>query len=319
MGTNRSDIGFTTTGRRGFEPPRRPHLSYEFYPPKTPKGWLWLKETAAILTRFEPDFVSVSFGAGGSARERTYETAVSLHRDLDLDVAPHLSCLRLSRERLEEFLTLYSDAGFDRLLALRGDVPVGPEPIREAASSAKGFRYANELVSFINERGGFSVIVACYPEGHPEASDIGTDIDNFARKVEAGAELAITQYFFNNAGYFRFVEEVRRRGVDIPIVVGLMPLVPYEQVVRFSEKCGADIPRWIGKRMEAYQDDPRSQQRFATEVAVQQADELLSGGAPGVHFFTMNRADVTLAVCDHLFDQEAAFGISWSEAACVRV
>jgi methylenetetrahydrofolate reductase (NADPH) len=292
-----------------------PHVSFEFFPPKTPPGWDKLRETAAHLTEFNPDFVSVTFGAGGSGNVRTLEACLAVKEVMDVDVVPHLTCLGLRREEIERHLQSYADAGFTRLLALRGDVPLlGQQTAKDIAIPEGGLRYAAELVSFVKKRGGFHVLISCYPEGHPEADSLASDVDNFLRKVEAGADAAVTQYFFNNAGYFHFVEEVRRRGVDIPIVVGLMPVWPYEQVARFSEKCGADLPLWIRKRMEGYR-DPDSQFELAVEIALTQAEELFRNGAPGIHFYTLNHPAATVRICEHLFArQQVSRGIDWEEA-----
>jgi methylenetetrahydrofolate reductase (NADPH) len=313
--TGDSRRGSFTTLNRGSGYRQKPHISFEFFPPKTPKGRIQLSKAASRLAKFQPDFISVTFGAGGSSRDRTLETTLALRRNLNIDVVPHLSCIGFSREELERQITAYRDAGFNKVLALRGDVPVERRSDREAFVASGAFRHANELVKFVKKQGGFHIFVACYPEGHPEAPSLQTDLDNFMRKVEAGADVAITQYFYNNAAYFRFVEEARRLGATIPIVVGMMPVAPYEQVVRFSEKCDADIPLWIRKRMIGFQDDPQSEIDFGVDVAVQQADELLRNGAPGIHFYTLNRADVTARICERLLQQNLGFGNSWKEIA----
>jgi methylenetetrahydrofolate reductase (NADPH) len=297
-----------------------PHVSFEFFPPKTPAGWAKLRQTAERLSEFHPDFVSVTFGAGGSGNVRTLETCLAVREVMGVDVVPHLTCLGLTLEEIDKHLDRYEKAGFSRVLALRGDVPLlGKQTANDVPIPEGGFRYAKELVSHVKGRGGFHVLVSCYPEGHPEATSLQTDVEHFVRKVEAGADAAVTQYFFNNAGYFHFVDEVRRRGVDIPIVVGLMPVVPYEQVRNFSEKCGADLPLWIRKRMEGYQDDPDSQFAFAVEVAVQQAEELLRNGAPGIHFYTLNHPEATVAICEHLLSQQVSHGIAWQDVAFTDV
>jgi len=306
---NRGSISGLASSKRSLVSRQPPHVSFEFFPPKTPNGWDKLKETAAHLAAFEPDFTSVTFGAGGSGNVRTLEACLTVRSVMDADVVPHLSCIGQTRDMVEAHLEEYKNAGLTRILALRGDVPdVSPGVLNAAASTIpafprNGFRYASELVEFIKSRGDFHILVGCYPEGHPEATSLQTDIDNFIRKVEAGADAAVTQYFFNNAGYFHFVDEVRRRGLDTPIVVGLMPLWPYEQVARFSLKCGADVPLWIKKRMEGYQDDPKSQFEFAVEVAVTQSEELLRNGAPGIHYYTLNRPEAIVRICEHLRDQ----------------
>ena len=225
-------------------------LSFEFYPPKTDKGKKSLARAVDRLAPLSPDFVSVTFGAGGSAREGTLSTCLSIVEQSGLAAAPHISCIGSSKELLRDYLERYRDAGFDRLFVLRGDVPKdAPAP------PASDFSFANELVAFVKDFGGFKIHVACYPEFHPETKDPRRDIENFVRKVDAGADIAVTQYFFNNASYYRFREDVERLGVTIPIVVGLMPIADFQQIARFSEKCGADIPLWIRKRMEAYADD----------------------------------------------------------------
>jgi methylenetetrahydrofolate reductase (NADPH) len=313
-----SDYSTSLRGRPAFKRPFSgaldPHFSFEFYPPKTEKGWAQLRKAAGQLGELEPDFISVTFGAGGSAKVRTLETCLALREMMNEDIVPHISCLGLTREQIEVHLQNYTELGINKLLALRGDVPEGTKSVDDVFIPPDGLRYANELVSYIKERGGFQVLVACYPEGHPEAPTIQSDIDNFMRKVEAGADAAITQYFYNNAAYFQFVKDVRSRGVDIPIVVGLMPVAPYDQVVHFSGKCDADIPLWIRKRMEGYQDDPASQLDLAVEIAVRQTEELFKNGAPGIHFYTLNRADVTLRVCEHLRPRPVGLGYSLTDA-----
>ena len=289
------------------------HLSFEFFPPKTPAGFEKLKETASRFAEFEPDFASVTFGAGGSGNVRTLETCIAVREAIEADVVPHITCLGLTRDEVIKHLDNYVEAGFTRVLTLRGDAPP------DAASAddvhkAGGFRYANELVDYVKKRGDFHILVSCYPEGHPEATSLQSDLDNFSRKVDAGADAAVTQYFCNNAGYFRFVEEVRRRGIDIPIVAGLMPVAPYKQVLSFSERCGADIPLWIKKRMAGYENDPESQFDLAVEIAVTQAEELLRNGAPGIHFYTLNRPEATVGICEHLRGQKVSFGLSWEDA-----
>jgi len=317
MGTG----GARRTGFAGLPSSKRltrlpPHVSFEFFPPKTPAGWVKLKDTASHLSEFNPDFVSVTFGAGGSGNVRTLEACLAVQEAMDVDVVPHLTCLGLTRGEIEAHLESYRDAGFTRLLALRGDVPLlGQQTAADVPIPEDGFRYATELVRFVKERGGFHVIVSCYPEGHPEAPSLQQDVDNFVRKVEAGADAAITQYFFNNAGYFHLVEEVRGRGIDIPIVVGLMPVWPYEQVARFSDKCGADLPLWIRKRMEGFRDDPDSQFELAVEIAVAQAEELLRNGAPGIHFYTLNHPAATVRICERLFSHQVSHGLDWEDVA----
>ena len=270
-------------------------LSFEFYPPKTEKGEKALAAAVDHLARLNPDFVSVTFGAGGSVREGTLQTCLGIAKQSGLTAAPHISCVGSTRKILENYLERYRDAGFKSLFVLRGDVPSD-----KSDSRIGDFSHANELVAFVKEFGGFKINVACYPEFHPESSDPRKDMEHFVRKVEAGADVAVTQYFFNNASYYRFVEDVRRMGVKIPVVVGLMPIVNYAQITSFSEKCGADLPLWIRKRMEVYQDDPRSQFELGVEIAAQQAEDLLRNGAPGIHFYTLNKADASVRIWEHL-------------------
>jgi methylenetetrahydrofolate reductase (NADH) len=315
MGTAKREgfMGLPSSKRLTRHPP---HVSFEFFPPKSPAGWEKLKETAAHLTEFNPDFTSVTFGAGGSGNVRTLEACLVVREVMGIDVVPHLTCLGLTKDEIEEHLDSYEEAGFTRLLALRGDVPLlGQQTAADVPIPEGGFRYAAELVSFVKKRGGFHVLVSCYPEGHPEARSFQKDVDHFVSKVEAGADAAVTQYFFNNAAYFHFVEEVRSRGVDIPIVVGLMPVWPYDQVARFSDRCGADIPQWIRKRMEGFRDDPDSQFELAVEIAVSQAEELLRNGAPGIHFYTLNHPAATMRICEHLFSRHVSHAIAWEDIA----
>jgi methylenetetrahydrofolate reductase (NADPH) len=270
-------------------------LSFEFYPPKTAKGKESLAKTVERLAPLSPDFVSVTFGAGGSTREGTLQTCLSIVEQSQLTAAPHISCVGSSKEVLQNYLERYRAAGFDRLFVLRGDIPKD-----RRAPAPSDFAFANELVEFVREFGGFKIHVACYPEFHPEARDPRRDIENFVRKVDAGADVAVTQYFFNNASYYRFREDVEHLGVTIPIVVGLMPIVDFQQIARFSEKCGADIPLWIRKRMEAYPDDPDSQSKLGIEIATQQAEDLLRNGAPGIHLYTLNRAEASVCIWENL-------------------
>ena len=306
MGTGGRISGLPSS-KRSFVSRQPPHVSFEFFPPKTPAGWDKLKETASHLAEFEPDFTSVTFGAGGSGNFRTLEACLAVRSVLAADVVPHLSCIGQTRDSIDahlaEFTTQVSH-GFSRSGATSPSTPKAQKfrslPAASATPASSSLSSRAVVIST------FSSVV--YPEGHPEAPSLQADIDNFIRKVEAGADAAVTQYFFNNAGYFHFVDEVRRRGLDIPIVVGLMPIWPYEQVVRFSGKCGADVPLWIRKRMEGYKDDPKSQFEFAVEVAVTQSEELLRNGAPGIHFYTLNRPEATVRTCESLRGQKIQRG-----------
>jgi len=279
---------------RHVEPPFR-GFSFEFFPPKSPTGRDRLGRVVAQLAPLRPSFVSVTFGAGGSTREGSFQTASEIVRTTGLPVTPHLSCIGSSRAQVQAQLETYRTIGVRHVLALRGDPPQGDEPIGE-----REFSYATDLVAFIRAFGGFRISVACYPEFHPESASPEADLDNFARKVEAGADEAITQYFYSNDAYFSFVEEARRRGVTIPIVPGLMPLTDFRQVERFSQFCGAEVPQWIRKKMALLEGDAASQEALGIELAAMQADALLRGGAPGIHFYTLNRAEPTLALFERL-------------------
>jgi len=270
-------------------------FSFEFFPPKSAAGRERLAETVKHLAPLRPSFVSVTFGAGGSTREGSFQTASAIVRATDLAVTPHLSCIGSTRDQVRGQLETYREIGVSHIVALRGDPPQN-EPVPETGD----FRYATELVAFIRRFGGFRISVAAYPEFHPEASSPAADIANFVRKVEAGADEAITQYFYSNDAYFAFVDAVRRRGVTIPIVPGLMPITDYRQVARFSEFCGAEIPRWIRKKMADYEHDAAAQEALGIELAVAQADGLLRSGAPGIHFYTLNRAEPTLRIWEQL-------------------
>ena len=270
-------------------------FSFEFFPPKGEQGTERLRETVAHLAPLRPQYVSVTFGAGGSTKDGTYQTAKHIQKSSGLEVVPHLSCLGVTREALQETLERYRDLGVRRIVALRGDKPRGGH-----GGPPGPFKYANELVTFIKQFGGFSITVGCYPEFHPESPDPQTCMKNFVRKVRAGADEAITQYFYNNDAYYAFVDNMHRHGVDIPIVAGLMPITDFQQVARFSQFCGADVPLWIRKRMEAFASDPPSQKAFGIEIATRQAEDLLRRGAPGIHFYTLNKAEATLRIWKNL-------------------
>ncbi len=273
----------------------QPVFSFEFFPPKTRDGVIKLETTSQILAGLKPRFFSVTFGAGGSTRDRTFETVVDLHESSGIDAAPHISCISSTRENIREMLHAYREKGIRHIVALRGDMPSGMvEP--------GDFRYANELVTFIREETGnhFHVEVAAYPEYHPQASSPDRDLDNFKRKIEAGADSAITQYFYNPDAYFHFVERCERLGIDIPIVPGIMPITNYHQLARFSDVCGAEIPRWIRKRLETFDDDSDSIRAFGMDVVTRLCARLLEQGAPGLHFYTLNRAEPSMAIWKNL-------------------
>jgi methylenetetrahydrofolate reductase (NADPH) len=271
-----------------------PAFSLEFFPPKTPEGVAKLAATRAELIQLKPEFISVTFGAGGSTREGTLSTVLDIMRE-GVPGAPHLSCVGSTREGIRAILDEYRSYNIRRLVALRGDLPSGMGDIGE-------FRYANELVEFIRAETGdwFHIEVAAYPEMHPQARSYQADVQNFVRKVQAGANSAITQYFFNADAYFRFVDEVQALGVSIPIVPGIMPITNYTQLVRFSEACGADIPRWIKSRLQSFGDDSASIRAFGLDVVAAMCERLLEGGAPGLHFYTLNQASSTKALWQRL-------------------
>ena len=269
-------------------------FSFEFFPPQTPEGVEKLTAARKQLALLKPEFFSVTFGAGGSTRDRTLETIQQIHAE-GFDAAPHLSCVGSTRENIRALLFTYRDMGIKRIVALRGDLPSGMATTGE-------FSYANELVSFIRAQTGehFHIEVAAYPEFHPQARSPREDMANFKRKVMAGADSAITQYFYNADAYFRFVEEARRMGVTVPIVPGIMPIVKFSQLARFSDACGAEIPRWMRKTLESYGDDNASVQAFGLDVVAQLCEKLLAGGAPGLHFYTLNQAGPVMEICKRL-------------------
>jgi methylenetetrahydrofolate reductase (NADPH) len=269
-------------------------FSFEFFPPKTPEGVEKLRHTRRQLAQLKPAFFSVTYGAGGTTRERTLETVLEIQGD-GYPAAPHLSCIGSTRESLADVLKQYQANGIRHLVALRGDLPSG-------TFGGGAFRYANELVSFIREQSGdhFYIEVAAYPEVHPQARSAQENIQHFKRKVEAGANAAITQYFYNPDAYFSFVDECEAAGLDLPIVPGVMPIANFSQLSRFSEACGAEIPRWIRMKMLGYGDDTASIKAFGLDVVTQLCDRLLSAGAPGLHFYTMNSAGLTSVIWDRL-------------------
>ena len=271
------------------------HLSFEFFPPKTPEGREKLRATREKLARFQPEFFSVTYGAGGSTRDNTRDIVLEIQQS-GSNATPHLSFGGDSKEAVISLLEDYRAAGIERIVALRGDLPSG------MGHASGELRYANELVEFIRAETGdhFTIEVAAYPESHPQAPNFETDLQNFIRKARAGADSAITQYFFNADCYFHFVDRVRQAGIDIPIIPGIMPITNYTKLARFSDACGAEIPRWIRKQLEAYGDDSDSISAFGTEVISQLCERLLDGGAPGLHFYTLNQAEPSLAVVRNL-------------------
>ncbi|WP_091240913.1 methylenetetrahydrofolate reductase [NAD(P)H] [Aquimonas voraii] len=272
-----------------------PSLSFEFFPPKTDEQRLQLDRTAEKLRTYSPRFVSVTFGAGGSTLSYTADTVRRLHEQHGLDAAPHLSCMGGTREEIRTLLVQYRAIGCRRIVALRGDLPSG-------MARPGDFRYASELVEFIRKETGdhFHIEVAAYPEVHPQAEDALADLKHFCTKVRSGANSAITQYFYNADAYFAFVDAVRREGIDIPIVPGIMPISNFSQLKRFSEMCGAEIPRWMSKRMQAYGDDAAALREFGADAVAALCRRLIEGGAPELHFYSLNLAKPTLAVLERL-------------------
>ncbi len=270
--------------------------SCEFFPPRTDKGVLKLHKVREQLEVLKPAYFSVTFGAGGSTQEKTFETVVDIQEQSDFDAAPHLSCIGSTRENILKLLQGYQAHGIKRIVALRGDQPSGwAGPLGE-------FRYANQLVEFIRAETGshFHIEVAAYPECHPQAQSAKADLDFFKQKVQAGADSAITQYFYNADAYFRFVDGCAERGIDIPVVPGIMPISNFEQLARFSDTCGADIPRWLRWHLKDLEADKAALQAFGVDVVTKLCERLLAGGAPSLHFYTLNQAGLILEIAKRL-------------------
>jgi methylenetetrahydrofolate reductase (NADPH) len=277
------------------EPQKPQHnFSLELFPPKTDAGMEKLHTSVGRLQQLNPRYFSVTYGAGGSTQERTLET-VDWLRQQGIDTAPHLSCIGSSRDQVRAILAHYLAKNIDRIVALRGDMPSG-------MGAAGDFPHANDLVKFIRMETGsrFRIAVAAYPEFHPQAADAASDLRNFKRKVDAGANEAITQYFYSADAYFRFVDECRTLGIDIPIVPGIMPIYNFTQLARFSDVCGAEIPRWIRRRLQGFGDDVDSIREFGVEVVTELCRKLLEQGAPGIHFYTMNQSAVVERIWNNL-------------------
>ena len=271
-----------------------PILSFEFFPPKTQEGMEKLRATRLQLAQLNPEFFSVTFGAGGSTRDRTLETVIEIQRE-GHKAAPHLSCIGSTRDNIRAILDEYKSHGIRHIVALRGDLPSG-------MACAGEFRYANELVEFIRAETGdwFHIEVAAYPEYHPQAPSAQADLANFKRKVDAGANAAITQYFYNADAYFNFVDECRAMGITIPIVPGIMPITNFSQLVRFSDACGAEIPRWMRWKLQGYGDDSAAIRAFGLDVVTGLCERLLKNGAPGLHFYTLNQAGLISTIWQRL-------------------
>jgi methylenetetrahydrofolate reductase (NADPH) len=271
-----------------------PVISFEFFPPKTAEGMTKLHAAREQLAQLRPKFFSVTFGAGGSTRDRTLETVLEI-KARGTEAAPHLSCISSTRDEILAILAQYREQGIRHLVALRGDHPSG-----EVAAS--DFHYANELVEFIRKETGdwFEIEVAAYPEFHPESPSARADLEAFKRKANAGANAAITQYFYNADAYFRFMDECVAMGISIPVVPGVMPIYNFTQLSRFSAVCGAEIPRWLRLRLQDYGEDLPSLRSFGLDVVTELCDRLLQGGAPGLHFYTLNQAGTISTICQRL-------------------
>jgi len=269
-------------------------FSFEFFPPKTRDGVEKLRAARRQLQQLQPKFFSVTFGAGGSTRDRTLEAVLEI-RGAGSEAAPHLSCIGSTRADISATLDLYRSKGIRHIVALRGDLPSG-------MASPGELRHANELVALIRAQTGdwFTIEVACYPEYHPQARSPAEDLANFRRKVDAGADAAITQYFYNADAYFRFIDECEALGLSLPIVPGIMPIGNFSQLARFSDACGAEIPRWIRARLQSFGDDLASIRSFGLDVVTELCDRLLSQGAPGLHFYTMNQAGLSTTIWQRL-------------------
>lgn len=273
-------------------------LSCEFFPPKTEKGVANMRRVREELIPLAPEFYSVTFGAGGSTQDNTMEAVLEIQQQqpqTDIDAAPHLSCVGSSAERLREMLETYRNNNISRIVALRGDLPSG---MRDPGD----FRYANELVEFIRQETGdyFNIEVAAYPEVHPQAQTAELDLENFKRKVDAGADSAITQYFYNIDAYRFFLDRCEKKGIDIPIIPGIMPINNFAQLARFSASCGAEIPRWLRKRLEEFYDDTESMKAFTLDFLTEFSQQLIDLDVPGLHFYTMNKTEPTLTICQRL-------------------
>lgn len=273
----------------------QPGYSLEFFPPKTDQGREKLALTLGAFAKLSPAYISVTFGAGGSTQQGTFDAIKSI-KNAGINAAPHLSCVGSTRENISQTLHRYMDIGVNRIVALRGDLPSG------MGVAAGEFKYANELVDYIRQETGghFKIEVAAYPEFHPQALSAQHDLENFKRKIDAGADAAITQYFYNPDAYYRFVESCEGLGLDVPVVPGIMPITNYKQLARFSDMCGAEIPRWIRKRLEGYGDDIESIRSFGYDVTLRMCSDLREAGAPGLHFYSMNQVEPSRSIWEAL-------------------
>ncbi|PIT15453.1 methylenetetrahydrofolate reductase [NAD(P)H] [Snodgrassella alvi] len=270
-------------------------LSFEFFPPRTEEGRRKLAITRKQLSQYQPEYFSCTYGAGGTTRAGTLQTITDILND-GVAAAPHLACIGASREEMTGLLQTYKNMGIRHIVALRGDVPSG------VGFGHQGLRYANELVGLIRQEFGdwFHIEIAAYPEFHPQSRSAEDDINHFVRKCQAGADSAITQYFFNADSYFWFVDEVQSRGVNIPIIPGIMPIASFSKLARFSETCGAEIPRWLRLKLQSYADDTASIKALGLDVVTEMCDHLLQQGAPSLHFYTLNQAGLVSTICQRL-------------------
>lgn len=270
-------------------------LSFEFFPTKTPEGQKKLALTRQQLNQFNPDFFSCTYGAGGSTRAGTLQTIYDILAEKNTPATPHIACIGSSREEIKNLINIYAKIDIKQIICLRGDIPSG-------IGITEGFSYANELVSFIKETYGnhFKLIVAAYPEYHPQARSADDDIQHFINKCKAGADGAITQYFFNQDAYFHFVDSVQAKGVNIPIIPGIMPISSFSKLARFSDICGAEIPRWLKLKLQSYADDTVSIKALGLDFVTELCDKLLSQGAPSLHFYTLNQASLCSTICERL-------------------
>ena len=269
--------------------------SFEFFPSKTEKGAESLAKVSDELSTLKPNFFSVTYGAGGTTQDATIETVTSTQQRTGIPTAPHLSCVGSEKEQIRDLLMLYKEQGINRIVALRGDLPSGMRDIGD-------FHYANDLVEFIRTETGdhFQIEVAAYPEKHPQSKNYDTDIENFGLKVKAGADRAITQYFFNADAYFHFVDKLQKMQIDIPVLPGIMPISNFTQMARFSDAIGAEIPRWLRKQFESYGDDQESIQQLGNEFITKMCQQLLDFGAPGLHFYSMNKVEPSKTIWNNL-------------------
>ncbi|MEM7017388.1 MAG: methylenetetrahydrofolate reductase [NAD(P)H] [Pseudomonadota bacterium] len=276
----------------------KPRISCEFFPPRTKKGQKTFDEGVQRLLSLRPDFFSVTFGAGGSTQAKTHDIVLSLNQQSNVEVAPHLSCITSTRDTLCELIHDYKDQGINRIVALRGDIPADM-----SYDSLPGeFFYARDLIELIRQETGdhFHIEVGAYPEFHPQAESSVRDLEHFKAKVEMGANSAITQYFYNADAYFRFLESCQQMGVDIPIMPGVMPINNYVQLARFSAACGAEIPRWLDQRIKGFGADNTAIWNYGADVVTDLCERLLAGGAPGLHFYTLNQAELTMEIAKRL-------------------